>query len=480
MNKLTKNYIYNLLYQLFVLFVPIVTAPYLARTLGPESQGISSYVVSVSNVVSSVTLLGIYNYGNRQIAYERDNPKKMSQTFLEVLYIRFILGFVGCVIYIILALLLKDYTKYFLIYSVWLIASYLDCTWVYVGLEDMKPPVVKNFIAKLLTVVGIFILIKRPEDVSLYLFLLGASVLVANLLAYTQLNKYVSRCKVDASNFASHIKGSLQLFLPTVATLIYLQVDKIMIEALTKETSQVSFYDNAEKIVTIPLTFITVLSTVMMPRIANEFQNKRYENIQAFLIKAGKISLYLAFPMTTGLIGIAGCFVPWYLGSQYLPVIAGIMIIAPIVIGNSLEGISGKQYFTATNQINVLIKAYFSTAILNVVINALLIPKFGFIGAAIATVISSYICVAIQYFELNKQMKMAALIPCAIKYFLFSAIMYGVIALITTQLKPNPISTIVQVIVGGLVYVLLSAITRDEVFLEMLDKGLKMLRIRRK
>ena len=198
------------------------------------------------------------------------------------------------------------------------------------------------------------------------------------------------------------------------------------------------------------------------------------------MIKAGKISLYLAFPMTAGLIGIAGCFVPWYLGSQYLPVITGIMIIAPIVIGNSLEGISGKQYFTATNQINVLIKAYFSTAILNVVINALLIPKFGFIGAAIATVISSYISVAIQYFELNKQMKMAALIPCAIKYFLLSAIMYGVIVLITTQLKPNPISTIVQVIVGGLVYVLLSAITRDEVFLEMLDKGLKMLRIRRK
>ena len=76
---------------MFVLLVPIVTAPYLARTLGPESQGISSYVVSVSNVVSSVTLLGIYNYGNRQIAYERDNPKKMSQTFWEVLYIRFFL-----------------------------------------------------------------------------------------------------------------------------------------------------------------------------------------------------------------------------------------------------------------------------------------------------------------------------------------------------------------------------------------------------
>ena len=82
--------------------------------------------------------------------------------------------------------------------------------------------------------------------------------------------------------------------------------------------------------------------------------------------------------------------------------------------------------------------------------------------------------------QLNKQMKMTALIPCAIKYFLFSAIMYGAIALITTQLKPNPISTIVQGIVGGLVYVLLSAITRDEVFLEMLDKGVKMLRSGRK
>ena len=479
MNKITNNYIYNLLYQLFVLIVPIVTAPYLARTLGPDSQGIASYIVSVSNLVSSLTLLGIYNYGNRQIAYERDNKDKMSQTFYEILFVRFILGAIGCLIYLILAVCLKEYTKYFLIYIVWLIASYIDCTWVYVGLEDMRPPVAKNFIAKLIIVIGIFILVKESNDTGLYLFLLGFSVLSANLLAYTQLGKYISKSKIDLNHFTKHIKGSVQLFLPTVGTLIYMQVGKIMIEAFTKSTSQVSFYDNSEKIVTIPLTFITVLSTVMMPRIANEYHNNRYENIRKYLLKAGKISLYLAFPMTAGLILVSSSFVPWYLGEDYLSVIYGIIIIAPIVIGNSLEGISGRQYFTATNQVNILIKSYFLTAIINVVVNALLIPKYGFYGAAVATLISSFSCAFIQYYELNKQIKMGALIPSALKYFVMAVLMFISVFLMTRNMPNSPITTFIQIVLGGAIYVILSAITKDEVFIEILAKLLRILRIKR-
>lgn len=470
MNKITKNYIYNLLYQLFVLIVPIVTAPYLARVLGPESQGISSYVVSISNIISTITLLGIYNYGNRQIAYERDNKEKMSQVFWEIMALRGILCIMGSVVYFVISLLLKDYSIYFLVYYVWMLAVYIDCTWIYVGVEDMKPAVIKNFISKLLTVIGIFMFINKSTDIVKYLFLLGLSVLIANILSYSQLKKYVNRPYVKFENLIVHLKGSIKLFLPTMATLIYLQVDKVMLEVFTGNISQVAFYDNAEKIVTIPLTFITVLSTVMMPRIANEHVKGNYENVRRYLTKAGEISLYLALPMTFGLICVSSKFVPWYLGSQYNPVITGIIIISPIVICNSLEGISGKQYFTATNQTNILSKSYTITAVMNILINIILIPKCGFIGAAIATLISSITCISIQFYYLNKQISMITLIPKAIKYFIFAIVMYTIVYTCSYKMNANPITTIIQILIGGGVYFVISLINKDSIFIDILSK----------
>ena len=81
MGRIAKNYIYNLMYQLLVLLVPLITAPYLARVLGSEGTGIYSYVHSMTSIICTISLLGIYNYGNRQIAYVRDNKEQISQTF---------------------------------------------------------------------------------------------------------------------------------------------------------------------------------------------------------------------------------------------------------------------------------------------------------------------------------------------------------------------------------------------------------------
>lgn len=70
-----------------------------------------------------------------------------------------------------------------------------------------------------------------------------------------------------------HLTSSMQLFLPQIASILYLQLSKVMIKYFNGEVSQIAFYDQAEKIVSIPMALITALSTVMMPRIANEFSN---------------------------------------------------------------------------------------------------------------------------------------------------------------------------------------------------------------
>ena len=64
-NSIIKNYIYNLLYQILVIILPIITTPYLARTIGPEGTGIYSYTISIVTYFILFGSLGIALYGQR-------------------------------------------------------------------------------------------------------------------------------------------------------------------------------------------------------------------------------------------------------------------------------------------------------------------------------------------------------------------------------------------------------------------------------
>lgn len=474
MGRITRNYIYNLAYQLLVLIAPLVTAPYLARVLGASNLGIYSYVNSSGNIITTISLLGIYAYGNRQTAYVRDSKQELTKTFWEIELTRLFLGTIGTLIYIIYTHFNPEHSWYFLIYYPYILAQFIDCSWIYVGLEDMKPAVMKNFITKIVNIIGIFVFVRDRDDVWIYIFMLAITTLIANISVYTQLPKYINGPKgegrPDPKKMLYHIKGSLFLFLPQVASLFYLQVDKVMLKWLTGQTAQVSFYDNAEKMINIPLSIITVMSTVMMPRIANEFQKNNKETIQNLLVKAGRYALLMTFPLMIGMFCIARQFIPWYLGNEFLPTATAMMILTPIVLFNSLAGISGAQYFTATNQIGILMKAYVSAAVLNVIANAILIPQYGYAGAAIATVGSSLISVVIQYYYLSRQLDVKPLVGYGAKYAIGGIIMGVVIMLCTRTMSGRVLTTLIQIVIGGIIYGGYLIAIKDQAVLEIIGK----------
>ena len=462
MGKIAKNYVYTAAYQILVLIAPIVTAPYLARVLGADHLGIYSYINSSGNIITTLSLLGIYAYGNRQTAYVRESRQELTSVFWELETARLFLGIAGTGVYVLYAVLNSKYCGYFFIYYPYILAQFIDCSWVYVGLEDMKPAVLKNFAAKLLNIIGIFLLVKTEEDLWIYILLLALTAFVANLSIYTQLPKYVGKPKVALRRIPSHLKGSVFLFLPQVAALLYLQVDKVMLEWMTGTTREISFYDQAEKIVTIPLSLLTVLSTVMMPRIANEYKKKNPKEIRRLLLWAGRAVLCLAMPMMLGMFCIAGQFIPWYLGKEFLPTATAIRVLTPIILLNSLAGISGNQYFTATDQVSVLLKAYVTAALLNIGVNVLLIPVWGNTGAAVATVLSSLCSVLIQYRCLQKQIDLKVLWGYAIRYSAGAGLMAGILWILGHGMQAAAKTTAIQIIVGVAVYIIYLVLIKDD------------------
>ena len=310
MGKLVKNYIYNVMYQMLVFIAPLVTAPYLTRVLGAERLGISNYVLTVATVFGTVGLIGTQNYAIREVAYVKNNPRKLEETFYEIFTLRFVLGILTLLVYA-LYIHLAAYPYLMLIMTLYVSAWFIDPCWFFIGMEDMGKAVARNFFAKAGNVIGIFIFVKTQDDYVNYIWLLSSMTLLASLLAIPQLWKYfhIHLVKVSLTRLIYHTKGALGLFWPQMAILVYISADKILLEYLISPAS-VAYYDQAEKLIKIPLSFITVLSTVMMPRLASQFASHNMETIRQYLAEIICFSAFLSFPMMFGIMGIASTLVP--------------------------------------------------------------------------------------------------------------------------------------------------------------------------
>ena len=469
MGKLTKNYIYNFSYQLLVAIAPLFTAPYLARKLGATSLGIHAYVFSIVSFFAFFPV-DMGTFGKREIAYVRDNQEKMDEVFSRIFTDRLVIAIVSSCVYLIIAICYKEYTVYLILYYFFLLSSLLDISWLYIGVEDMGIYVARNYIVKILTVAGIFIFIKCEEDLVKYILIESLSSFIASIVVAFNLKKYIRKFHFDLSNFFHNFIISIWLFLPYLAQKIYNITDKLMIKSLVDDISEISFYEYSLKIIAIPLALIATISSVVMPRLANEFANNNNKELANVLNLSAQFSLFFAIPLSFGLVLIAPNLIPWYLGKQFLPVINGLAVMAPITIANILRGLAGGQYLTAINRTGIFLFSEVISIFVNIIINYILIPKFGYIGASVSTVFTSFIVAIIQMYYLFRDVRLDNFYKYSIRYLLESAAFFIIVYILSVNMPAKIVTTIFQIIISLVIYFLLNIIFNDRILNIMIDK----------
>ena len=161
--------------------------------------------------------------------------------------------------------------------------------------------------------------------------------------------------------------------------------------------------------------------------------------------------------------------IPWYYGSEFEPSIYAMMILAPIIVAIAASSLSANQYFLATNQTRIMTISYSFSAVLNLIINALLIPGYGFVGAAIGTIAAEYSVFIIQYYVMNKQIPvMLEMIHC-LKYAFYSGVMFLIVWIFGKYSISSVMTTMIQVCIGAVIYVVFLVITKDNFFFLMLN-----------
>lgn len=467
--SLKKNYIYNLIYQVLIMILPLITTPYLSRALGAEKIGIYSYTSSILSYFALFGCLGIGLYGQREIAKVQDNKEKRSKVFWELVILKAIMICISFIGYIIGFFNDQEYGIYYKILTIELFSNAVDITWLYQGLEDFKKITIRNVIVRLTSVALIFCFVKDENDLITYFFINGIANFISHLSVWINLKKFISKVKIKELNVIGHLKQTILLFIPQVAIQIYTVLDKTMIGMILNDMTEVGYYEQAQKIVKMLLMVISAIGTVMIPRIANLFANNQEDELKNKIYKVFNMVAFIAFPICFGLIGVAEKFVPWFYGEEFSAITNLLYIFSFLLLAIGFNNITGMQYLIATQKQNVFTISVTIGAITNVLLNFILIPKFKGYGAAIASVIAETVIFIVQVIYLRKTFDFKKIFFENIKYLICSVVMFLAVNFVGKYLNANIYSTIIQVAIGGIIYMLALLMTKDKILFDILD-----------
>lgn len=450
--KLIKNYLYNVGYQIFVLFIPLITVPYVSRVIGSEGVGINAYTNSIISYFVLFGSIGISLYGNRTIAYNRGNKQLLSRTFWEIAILRICTIIISYAFFICFMLVISKYQKFYFYQSFMILAAAFDISWFFMGMEDFKKTVIRNFLVKIISLLAIFLLVKTPDDLDKYILILSVSTLLGNLTLWPYLKSVVNKPKFSELNILVHILPSIALFVPQIATQIYLVLNKTMLGYMT-DVQNVGFYENSDKLVKIVLAVVTATGTVMLPRMANVFSLGNIQKVNQYLKQSFDFVSSICFPMALGLAAIAPKFSTWFFGKEFAITGQIIPILSIVIIFIGWSNVLGTQYLLPTNQTKKFTISVTIGALVNLLLNFPLINFYGIYGAVIATVISELAVTIIQLIYIKNDNRSINLFNGVWKYFVSSLGMFLVVRYLNTIMPLAIIGFLVQFLVGLIIYI---------------------------
>lgn len=470
MKSISKNYLYNLSYQLLTLLTPIITTPYIARTLGVE--GIGEYSFSYSIVAYFVLLaqFGITNYAQREIAYHQNDTEAQSRIFFEVISFQVFTVAISLVCYYLLGIITGVDSQIYWVQALNIIAILFDVSWFFQGLEEFGKIVFRNFIVRLVNIALLFLLIKTPGDLILYTYIMGGMNIASGILICLFVKDYIHKVPVSDIHPFRNWKPILQLFLPQVAIQIYVVLDKTMLGFFSDAYTENGYYEQADKIIKILLTIATSLGTVMLPRIASTVAKGELETVRKYMMASYRFSFFLTIPMCFGLIAIAPNFVPWFFGQGYEPVAGVLGILSSMLIAVSLSNVTGIQFMVPMKRQNQLTMSVIVGAVFNFIINLYLIPHLYSTGVAIATVFTEWLVTAVQFYLVRDFFNIRDIISQGWHYLISGLIMFGVTLILSRQLSPSIMHSLIIIVLGSVVYASVLLLARDQMMLLFINK----------
>lgn len=431
------NFIMNFIMSASSIVFPLITFPYISRVLMATGNGkvaTASAVITYFNMFAS---LGIPTYGIRACAKVRDNKEKLSKTVQELLIINSVTMLLTLLVFIGTVILVPEFAaekELYVINGIGMVLNMFAITWLYNALEQYAYITAVNMIVKVVSLVLMFLLVKQPEDYILY----GAITVFASSASYVfnfvYATKFITLKKSGPYDFRVHMKPILRFFAMSAATSVYTNLDVVMLRFMQGNT-EVGYYNAAIKVKTILVTLITSLGTVLLPRLSYYVKKEKIDDFYRMIGKAVNFVVIAGLPMTIYFMLFAGESIQFLAGKGYEGAVLPMIILMPTVLLIGLSNITGIQILTPQNLEQQVLNSIICGAVVDFLLNLVLIPRMASSGAALATTIAELVVLIVQCIYLKDIIKDILKAVSGMKVVL--AMVFGIVGGIVVKILLN-------------------------------------------
>ena len=479
--SIKKNFIMNALLTMSSFIFPLITFPYVSRILMPEGTGKVSFVTSVITYFSMFAQLGIPTYGIRACAKVRDDKKELSKVVQELLFINLIMSILTYVVFGICLFTIQRFRTektLFVIISTTIIFNAIGVEWLYKGLEQYTYITIRSLIFKILALVAMLALVHKKEDYIIYGAITIFAASASNILNFVNAHKNVYVKPVGNYDLKQHLKPVLIFFAMSCATVIYTNLDTVML-GFMKSNTDVGYYNAAVKIKGVLLGVVTSLGTVLLPRASYYIEHDMKEKFLSISQKAIEFVFLISIPLTIYFMIFAEEGIFFLSGAAYEGAIIPMQIIMPTILWIGLTNIMGMQMLVPMGKEKIVLYSEIAGAIVDLIINFTLIPSMASVGAAIGTLVAEMVVWIVQFLSLKK-----------IVFASYSRIHYGkiVVAVIfsvvgSIWIKKLLCGTFVTLLVSGILffglYLLVLTMGRETLIIEIENQVLDIIKKKR-
>lgn len=466
--SLKKNYLLDATYQVLTIIVPFITTPYISRVLQAEGIGAYSYTLAIASYIGIFATVGMDVYGQLQTAKYRDDKKACGKLVCGIFMAKLTTTILIIAVYFALESQIGMYKNLYWIMAIYFLAELVDFTWFFQGLEEFGCIIARNILMKAVGIACIFCFVRDIDDVVIYALIMQGSVLLGNLVVIPYMCKFVALTPITQIRILPHLKGGMIYFIPTIATSVYTILDKAMIGWVTRSPNENGYYEQAYKIVQMVLVVVTSMRTVTLPRVVRLYSEKNYKEVMDIIDSTIRFVLCISLPMAAGLMMVTPQLVPLFLGESFEKCILIVQVLSVLVVVLGLSVLISGQCLTAMGKQKQANACVIVGATINFTVNLILIPSYGALGAAIATVCAETI-IMIMFFGFGREhIKIKKVVKYFFKYLSCSAVMASVVYGLNYVGLNTELLLLSKVIVGVIVYFGMLLLIKDDMIINFI------------
>jgi len=382
--------------KLFRASINIFLSIVLARSLGPESFGVLNYLLAFLFLFSSFSSLGMNPVLVNQII--KNKNKNNHICIMNGYYLRFIFSLFNYLIFIYLINILNEnqiYYNYSLIIGTGIIFKSCEVFFSYFEAKSLSKYIVISQLIGLTSsaIIIFYIIYKELDYVYIYYALVLDIVIVfilVNFFYFYKSNDFFITLNLFV--LKNIIIKSFPVLISSLSIILYMRIDQIMINTLVDEYN-LGIYSVSVRFIEI---FHFIPKIIMISFLPILLLSRKY-NIKLLKLNSVifKFSLILMIFIFLG----SDFLIPFIFSNTYIDSIATTKILSFSIIF-VFFGVTNEHWYVSNNLQKYYAIYVFFGAIVNILLNYILIIKFGIKGAAYSTIITYFLIIFVfDYFN---------------------------------------------------------------------------------